>query len=145
MYSAVVFLAMLLGATPIDGGLTQGDFSAQIIVQKWKYNFENEKWEKKWIEARSDADGTVYLKNNQKYAIRIKSEHAYFCNAKVVTNGADRGTWKMEPWQTGLLQKDVKDKPFIYHKGDRGEVSISFTSRHTNDTQSIKLNIVEDR
>ena len=151
MYSLVVFLALMLGADDAPSktaAAQEGDFTAQVMVEQWKYDFKKEKWEKKWLPARTDG-ANVYLKHGKNYAIQTKSNHAYFCNVKVVTDGADRGTWKMEPWQTGFLKEGAKGKPFVYHrKGDRkGDyiLSVSFTSRHTNDTKTLRFKLMEDR
>lgn len=149
MYSLMIFLALVLGADdapPKSAIAKESDFSAQIMVEQWKYDFKTEKWEKKWTPARKDGT-SVYLKDGKNYAIEIKSDHAYFCNVKVVTDGKDRGTWKMEPWQTGFLTKCNKGKPFMYHKGKKEDdiLSVSFTSRHTNETKTLRFKLIEDR
>lgn len=152
MYSVLLACVMLLGGQPekvseIDGGRKNGDFSAQVVVKKWKYDFKKEKWEKQWEPAKSDRTGNVYLKYGTKFGIKFSSSHAYFSNVKVVFEGKEKGLWKLEPWQVGTVYKDKHNKDFVFQKSKRaaGLLDVKFTSRHNNREIVIKLKLVEGR
>lgn len=145
MYSLLVCVALLMGADDAPSQVSQVEFSAEVMVEKWKYNFEEEKWEKKWIPAEVDSKG-VHIKHGQNFAVRVESNHAYFSNVKVVLEEKDRGTWKLEPWQAGFLKKCAKGDPFVFKRSKGGtDLSVSFTSRQTKETRVIKLKLLEAR
>lgn len=96
----------------INGGLSHGDYSVSVGKKNQRYVSDHYGYVQRqdyWESFESDGKGYVYMDHMQKYEIRLNSMFPGRTDAKVVIDGKEIGTFRVEANSKITLERSAND------------------------------------